>query len=154
MSQTSELIKVLQDVHQSEDAWHGPGLRKILAGVDSRQALASPVPGYHSIWEIVLHISHWEEVFCIRLTGKPMEEPEAGDWPAVRGTTEDAWQRDLAFLDQTHDRLIQAVSALTDSDLGRIVAGKPYTASWMIQGSARHHTYHAGQIAVVKRLIR
>ena len=41
-------------------AWHGPSLLSLLAGVTAEQAAAHPVPGAHSIWELTLHIAAWE----------------------------------------------------------------------------------------------
>jgi len=34
--------------------WHGPALAELVAGVSSEEAAAHPVPGAHSIWELVL----------------------------------------------------------------------------------------------------
>lgn len=154
MSEIATLIGDMRRIHDAEDAWHGPGLRKLLADVTSKEALASTVEGYRSIWESVLHVSHWEEVFCIRLAGTPMDQPDDGDWPEVRDSGDDAWKKALVFLDQAHERLIQAASKFNDTDLERIVVGEQYTVSWMLHGSIRHHVYHAGQIALMKRLAR
>ncbi|HKI45763.1 MAG TPA: DinB family protein [Balneolales bacterium] len=41
------------------DAWHGPSLRELLDGLSVEQALAHPLKGRHSIWEIVNHITVW-----------------------------------------------------------------------------------------------
>ena len=152
MSEVSNLAAELKDIYQAEDAWHGPALRKILAGVTAQQALASPVPGYRSIWELVLHIAHWQDVFRLRLEGTAMNLPAEGDWPPIRDTSEAAWQEALGFLGRVHEKLIDSVSALKDSDLDRIVPGKPYTIAWLLHGLVRDHVYHAGQIAVIKRL--
>jgi len=35
-------------------SWHGPSLLEILKDVTAGQAAARPIPGAHSIWEIVL----------------------------------------------------------------------------------------------------
>lgn len=152
MAEASNIVEELKHIHHSEGAWHGPGLWKILAGIHSDAALARPLADYGSIWEIVLHISKWEEVFCVRLEGHPMELPIEGDWPAIGEESEDAWQNALNFLDETHDRLIRIVSELEDSDLEKTVTGKDYSVSFMLHGIVRHHVYHAGQIALLKRL--
>ena len=153
MSEVANLVAELKDIHHEQGGWHGAALRKILAGVTAEHAVASPIPGYRSIWELVLHISHWQEVFRLRIEGTAMSLPAEGDWPPVRNTSEAAWQEALAFLDQVHEKLIGSVSALKDSDLDRIVPGKPYTIAWMLHGLVRHHVYHAGQIAMIKRLV-
>src|SRR5438128_550031 len=37
--------------------WHGPALAQVLETVTSEQAAARPIPGAHSIWEIVQHVT-------------------------------------------------------------------------------------------------
>jgi hypothetical protein len=70
----------------------------------------------------------------------------------VNDTSDAAWQKALEFLDETHSRLLEAVSTVSDSELNREVAGKKYTIAYMVHGILRHHVYHAGQIALLKRL--
>ena len=151
MSELSNIVEELRQIHYSDNAWHGPGLRKVLSNVNSGRVMAHPLPDYRSIWELVLHISKWEEVFCIRLEGRPMAEPAEGDWPAVADTSESAWQKALQFLDEAHDKLIHIISRFTDADLEKTVAGKDYSVGFMLHGIIRHHVYHAGQIALLKR---
>jgi uncharacterized damage-inducible protein DinB len=151
MTEVSNLVSELRSIHGLEDAWHGPGLKKILTGISAAKALECPLPDYRSIWELVLHISKWEEVFRIRLEGQLISEPEEGDWPPVYDRTEAAWQQALKFLDAAHERLIDVVSNLNDSDLTRPVPGKDYDLAYMLHGIVRHHVYHAGQIALLKR---
>ena len=151
MRETSNLAAELHEIHHTDGAWHGPGLRKILSGVNAATA-AKVFPGYRSIWELVLHISKWEEVFSLRLQGQTMQEPAEGDWPPVTDTSEEAWQNALQFLDASHDRLIAIASKWNDSDLDRIVPGKDYSFGYMLHGIVRHHVYHAGQIAILKRM--
>jgi hypothetical protein len=47
--------------------------------------------------------------------------------------------------------LIEAVATLTDERLSEIVPGKDYTVEYLLRGLARHHIYHAGQIALLKK---
>ena len=51
-------------------AWHGPSLRELLADVSAEQAAARPLPGAHSMWEIVLHIAAWQD-FVTRAVERP-----------------------------------------------------------------------------------
>ncbi len=39
------------------EAWHGPSVLESLAGVTAEEAAAHPIPGAHSIWELVLHLT-------------------------------------------------------------------------------------------------
>lgn len=63
------------------DAWHGPALADLLRGVDAQHAVAHPVTGAHSIWELTLHLAVWTREVARRLSGAVPAEPTEGDWP-------------------------------------------------------------------------
>jgi uncharacterized damage-inducible protein DinB len=150
MSEIQTIIDELKNIHDG-DAWHGPSLKEILSGVSAEQAAAKPLANAHSIWELTLHVSAWEGVLMRRLAGMQLNEPEEGDFPAVTDAGEEAWRRTLNRLDEVHQRLIEAVATLTDDRLSEIVPGKDYTVEYMLRGLWRHHVYHAGQIALLKK---
>ncbi len=150
MSEIQTIIDDLRNIHDG-DAWHGPSLKEILSGVTAEQAAAKPLANAHSIWELTMHIAGWEDVFLRRLAGRQMNEPEEGDFPVVTDASEEAWRRTLARFDDTHRSLIESIAKLTDERLREIVPGKDYTVEYMLRGLARHHVYHAGQIALLKK---
>ncbi len=135
------------------DAWHGPSLWEILAGISARQAAAKPLPGIHSIWEIVLHITAWHEVVGRRLAGEVIVEltPDQ-NWPAIRNTAEAAWQQTLHDLGRSRQLLMQAISGLSEDRLSEAVGGKGYTIYVMLHGVIQHDLYHTGQIAILKKV--
>ncbi|MCI0665053.1 MAG: DinB family protein [Acidobacteria bacterium] len=150
MSEVETIIDELKNIHDGE-AWHGPSLIEILSGVTAREAAARPLVKAHSIWELTLHIAAWENVFIRRIAGEPMKEPEEGDFPPVTDTSEDAWRQALSRFEEVHRSLIETTTGLTDERLRETVAGKDYTIGYMLRGIVRHHVYHAGQIAVLKK---
>jgi uncharacterized damage-inducible protein DinB len=150
MSAVQTIIDDLKNIHEGE-AWHGPSLKEILAGVTAQEAAARPLAKAHSIWELALHIAGWEDVFIRRIAGEPMKGPAEGDFPQVTDPSEDAWRLTLTRFDEVHRRLIGCISELTDERLGETVAGKDYTIEYMLHGIVRHHVYHAGQIALLKK---
>jgi uncharacterized damage-inducible protein DinB len=149
-SEITNLLDELKKIHEG-NAWHGPALREILAGVTAEQAAARPIPNAHTIWELILHITAWENVFFRRLEGESSEAPEEGDFPPVERTDSVAWEQSLAKLESTHERLMKTISSLSDSVLTQKVAGKDYSVGFLLRGIAMHHVYHAGQIALLKR---
>ena len=153
MSQIANLLDELKRIHNG-GAWHGPALREALAGVTAEQATMRPVPGAHSIWELVLHLAAWEKVIGRRLEGQRADEPEEGDFPAAAGATEEAWAQALAQLESAHERLLGLVIGLTDADLERVVVGKGYSSGFMLRGAVNHTAYHAGQIGLLKKALR
>jgi uncharacterized damage-inducible protein DinB len=150
MLKLQTLIDDLKHIHDGA-AWHGPSLKEILAGVTAAQAAAKPLPAAHSIWELVLHIAAWEDVFLRRLAGEQLNEPEQGDFPPVTDVSEAAWQQTLREFDETHRRLLETVATFSDERLRETVVGKDYTVEYLLRGMVRHHVYHAGQIALLKK---
>lgn len=150
MSEIAQIIDELKTIHDG-DAWHGPSLKETLTGVTPQQAAAHPVDDAHSIWELVHHITAWENVWRIRLEGQPITEPEEGDFPAVEEVSEQLWAQSMAELDAGHKRLIGVISELSDSVLEDTVVGTEYSIRFMLRGLLRHHVYHAGQVALLKK---
>src|SRR5262245_42359926 len=151
MSELENLKNELKQIHDEGDAWHGPSLKKTLSDVTAQEAAARLVSGGHSIWELVLHIAAWEDVFRRRLDGELLTEPAEGDFPAVR---EQEWKAALTQLDTAHTKLIERIATLKEADLVRKIEGKDYSVAYMLHGLVRHHVYHAGQIGILKRLLR
>ncbi|PYS87293.1 MAG: DinB family protein, partial [Acidobacteria bacterium] len=67
----TEIERILDQLKRAYEgnAWHGPSVREVLAGITAEQAHARPLPNAHSIWELVHHIAVWENVGRRRLTG-------------------------------------------------------------------------------------
>ncbi len=149
----SEVTRIADQLRRSFEggAWHGPALLEVLDGVTARQAAAHPIAGAHSIWELVLHLEAWTAVEVERLAGKPLEEPEAGDWPAVADTSEAAWREASRRLEAAHRELVAAVERLPESRLEEMAPGRDHTIYFMLHGQVQHTVYHAGQIAVLKK---
>ena len=133
------------------EAWHGPALREILEDVTEEEARARPLEGAHSIFEIVVHIRAWMDVVTERLAGTPRELTTEEDWPDVTRTS---WATALEELDRAESRVCDAVARLTPEDLDRIVVGKNYTTYVLVHGGVQHNLYHAGQIAILKKVLR
>jgi hypothetical protein len=61
----------------------------------------------------------------------------------------------LAHVRAVHDELIAAVEAMPEAQLSEQVPGKPgahYNFYYMLQGLVQHELYHAGQIALLKKI--
>jgi uncharacterized damage-inducible protein DinB len=85
---------------------------------------------------------------------------QEGDWPAPVGQSEDDWTRDVANFMDANRRLVQKVATLSEGELhapppeGRDrAAGSGVTHDVLLHGLAQHHAYHAGQIALLKKLL-
>src|SRR5437899_1093949 len=78
-------------------AWHGPSLQEAFAGVDAAAAQRR-VGASHTIWELVGHITAWNEVIRRRLAGEAVDSlTDAENFPpAPAAAPEAAWQALLA----------------------------------------------------------
>ncbi len=137
------------------EAWHGDSVFEILDGVTAAQAAAHPIKNAHSIWELVLHIAAWDGAVLRRLGGVAVELSDAENFPQVTDASETAWRTALARVRRVHEELVAAVATLLESRLYEMVPGKEgahYTFYYMLHGVAQHELYHAGQIALLKKM--
>ena len=142
--------------------WHGPALAEALEGVGPAEAASHPVPGAHSIWELVLHVAWWAETALGRLTADAsaeQSETPAEDWPAAPAPTPAPtpaqWDAAVERLRASYARLAAAVEALDDAALRAPVStpGPRHTVEVMLHGVIEHGTYHGGQIALLRRAL-
>jgi uncharacterized damage-inducible protein DinB len=135
-------------------AWHGPALMELLEEVDAPSAAAKPLPGVHSIWELLLHIRAWDGAGLQRLAGHTCQLKAAKNFPAVPQPTEMEWRAAVKLARGTHDSLVNTVAGLSGKRLRETVPGKRYDFYHMLHGIAQHELYHAGQIAILEKAQR
>ena len=134
------------------DAWHGPALLELLNDVNARTAATKPLKDAHSIWELVLHIAAWDGAALSRIAGKKTQLTGVANFPVVPKPTQAAWRKAVAQAKRTHDALVKTVAGLPESRLRDRVPGKKYDFCHMLHGVAQHELYHAGQIAILKKM--
>ena len=135
-------------------AWHGPSIMELLEDVSADEAREHPVPGVHSIAELVPHITAWASAALRGLDGQPVELTAAENWPAV--TEGYDWAAHLRQLRDTMSALGDRAKTMTDAALSTKVhgAGQVYPAYALLHGVVQHNLYHAGQLALLKKVIR
>ena len=143
------------------DAWHGDPLASLLAGLDAEAAAARPVPGAHSVWEIVLHVASWMETGAARVAARvarPVDD--SADWPPVPDPADAAaWHAATARLGAAHRALLAAAGALDDGDVWTPLGtrdraqGTGGTVATLLTGLAQHAAYHGGQVALLRKAL-
>jgi uncharacterized damage-inducible protein DinB len=158
--QEAERLRRELETTMDGDPWYGSAVARILDGIDAPGAAAHPIKGAHSIWELVLHMTAWVNEVRRRLEGGKDGDPAEGDWPRVAQTTPDAWKQAVSSLRRAHVELARTLAAADDAGLARQVAGnqvdatgKPVTLYQTAIGILQHDTYHAGQIALLKKAL-
>jgi uncharacterized damage-inducible protein DinB len=150
LSETRRIEDQLRRAFEGE-AWHGPAVKQVLAGVTARQAATRPIAAAHTIWEITAHIAAWEGVVRRRLAGERVELSDAEDWPPAGAGGEPAWAELVARLEAGNRALRQAILAFDESRLDQPPAGGTTPAYRLMHGVIQHDLYHAGQIAALRK---
>jgi hypothetical protein len=138
-------------------AWHGPNLRGSVKGLKLPELLWRPAPDRHNIWEIALHCAYWKYTVRRRLddtkkgefSRKPSNFPKLPDEPTLTD-----WKQDIALLNEEHKLTNDAIRRFPKARLYEKPKGSPVSYIQTIYGIASHDLYHAGQIQLLKRLIR
>ena len=151
----SEVHRILDqyDRAMKGDAWHGDSIWKILKGISPQQAAAHVDPTAHNIWELVAHMTFWETQVCRRLNRLPDRPANKRNFPATPEATTENWNRTLDEFRKSNCDLRDAISGLTDSRLDRPLPGRKMPAYAEVHGVIQHDLYHAGQIALLRKIV-
>ncbi len=133
-------------------SWHGPAVLEVLADVSAEDAAAYPIPGAHSIWEIVLHLIGGHNLVLGRIRGENVQLSDEEAWPAVTDTSAKAWRKDLDTLNELNQQLANAVRDFPTERLAQELGSK-YPAYIQFCGAPQHDLYHAGQIVMLKKAL-
>jgi hypothetical protein len=158
-NRNSELNLLLHIIDEgyARKTWHGPNLRGAIKGLTAQEAAWRPSAGRHNIWEIVVHCAYWKYIVRRRiLAEKKSSFPLKGSNWFLRPShkSESAWKEDLKLLDAMHVLMVEAIAGLTTSNLSRKPKGSEWSIRATVYGIAMHDVYHAGQIQLLKRLMR
>jgi uncharacterized damage-inducible protein DinB len=110
----------------------------------------------------VLHVTAWAQIARERLKGESIADPAPErDWPPAPGSDPksgsdpglEEWRVAIEQLGFAHRMLAADVRALEDEALKAKVPGLEYSVWILLHGIVEHGTYHAGQIALLKRAL-
>lgn len=158
-SNLDEIGLIVEMLGQTFDgrAWHGPSFMDILDGVDKTQASQRPIESRHTIWEIVDHCSYWMEAVTGALHGEKLPDiASTEDWTQM-GETDEDWTETRYRLKRVYEELVNSIEEFDKSLFTQEIRGsfhsQIYTVTYrkMLHGISDHNTYHAGQIAVLRK---
>ena len=157
MTISEELKRELEKV-LSGAAWYGTPVYDIIEQVSFEAAYEKPPGSFHNIAETVLHMISWTEEVIDRMNGMRAQTPSSGDWPDPGKPDEQKWQNYVNDLKLVNVNLLGVIQSfpedkwndLINDDLER----EPVTTyKELIHGLIQHQVYHAGQIAILNRII-
>ena len=148
-----ELQKVL-----SGQPWYGLPIYSILDQVTFESAYERPSHSAHNIAEIILHMLSWTEEVMDRLNEKPAGYPVSGNWPDPGAPDEQKWKLWIDDLKLVNVNLIQTIRNFPEEKWDELIiderGDEPVTTyKEMIYGFIQHQIYHAGQMALLNRII-
>ena len=134
-----------------KDAWYGPSLAELLAQTSPQLATTPPVPGAHSISQILPHLLLWNE--RVRNTSDSNPLPH---WQGEKDWDEPPipWNDLVARWNQSRDLLEARLRNFPFEDLSKQVPGRGYPYETMLDGIVQHTIWHAGQIAMISSILR
>jgi len=131
--------------------WGHTGLAKLLKGITLAEATWKPTPQTFSIREEINHIAYWSEDVLWQLEGRG--KPRAQAWPPAEGGAA-GWRRDLARANRVHNALVRRLAALSPVALAGKSQKTPFSNAQLALGGVAHTAYHAGRIALLRRMYR
>lgn len=142
------------------DPWHGSPVKNILEGISFEKAFLRPIPSAHNIIELTLHLNAWIEETLSRFNNNISAEPTMGDWPLPQKNTEEYWQAVKQKLFTDTNELIAIIKNFPEEKFDELVGdernisiGTGFSFEGLIIGLVQHNAYHAGQIALLKKIV-
>ncbi len=145
-----ELVRIHDQFERAwnGDAWFGPPIATLLTSIDDRSAAWRPAADAHTIQELASHATFWLDASHRRLQGETYL-PESGDWSLPPS---ESWRETVSRLSRTYAALMAAIATTPATRLFEPVSGMPYNVYVLLHGVLQHTIYHAGQIAMLRRL--
>jgi uncharacterized damage-inducible protein DinB len=151
-----ELIRLDDQARRSLDgeAWFGPAVLEALADISVEEASAHPIPGAHSIWEIVLHLAATYRLVLQRIQGHSGTLNPEQDWPLLADPSAERWKADVEELRKLNREVRLAIRTFPADRLDQVLAVSHSSAYVHLAGLPQHDAYHAGQIVLLRKALR
>lgn len=149
------LLCIFEEAYKKR-TWHGPNLRGSIRSVSAAQATRRAGRSRYNIAEITVHCAYWKYTLRRRIRGEKRGSftLKGSNWFKLPTPLTDAqWRKYVALLDGEHKALRET---LTETPWPKMLRAFPSESKLTehIYGVAMHDTYHAGQIQLLKALIK
>lgn len=154
---SSELERIVNQLEliYGGDPWYGSSIKQILESVNPDRVYERPGAGVHSIAELAAHMITWREFVKMRLRGNAEYLPDqegSFDWKRWYPEPGNAWNALKNKLAENQQYLLTLLSQNDDTLLNRVVANKPYSFQYLLNGIIQHDLYHLGQISYIHKM--
>lgn len=149
------LLRVFEEAY-NKSAWHGPNLRGSIRRVSAAQAARRAGRGRRNIAEITVHCAYWKYTLRRRIRGDKRGSfaLKGSNWFKLPPRPSDGqWREYVALLDREHDSLLETIATTPWSRMSAAVGSESKLVQ-LVYGAALHDTYHAGQIQLIKAMLK
>ena len=138
--------------------WYGDSLLQKLEQIGPKEAFATPVPGAHSIAQIVAHMITWRTVLTGRLSLKneyhnTVTVGDEQDWPSTAALQAKGWQKLLKELADNQVELLRLLGSTDEALLDETYA-EAATYRSLIERVIQHDVCHIGQIGLLMTFMK
>jgi uncharacterized damage-inducible protein DinB len=140
------------------NAWYGSPIYSIIEQVSFEAAYEKPQGTVHNIAGIVLHTLAWTEEVLDRMNEMAAGLPSSGDWPDPGKPDEQKWQNYVNDLKLVNVNLLGVIQGFPEEKWSELINDPRETElvttyEDLVRGFIQHQVYHAGQIALLNRII-
>jgi hypothetical protein len=151
MMTTEKLVSAWDSCFDKESGWYPP-LERGLHGLTAAQACwRTDGKDMNTIKELVNHIIFYKATLLSGLTASGDAAPTDTSFNMDSSViTEEEWQETVAKLKNTHMRIREKLSTMSDQELQNDVDG--VTIYQWVSDLVLHDIYHTGQIIFIRKL--
>jgi uncharacterized damage-inducible protein DinB len=139
----------------SGESWIDETFAKKFEHMNEENAFRQPLPGVHSVAQLVSHLVEWQlSIFNIWKGGLRTVTMESGlNWLDSPTLQTRGWPALKMRFEETQEQMMQFLSAQDDGFLQKIdVEG--HTNRFYLEGIIDHNMYHLGQIGLVLSMLK
>lgn len=152
-----DLFRNILEEAYFKKAWHGPNLHSALSGVSAEDALKRPAKERHNIYEVTVHAAYWVYRVLRWITkDKETRFPFKGTnfFESPNTLSENEWKKVRKILNEFHDKLYNLILDIDSKEIKARSEKDRQKIRRLLIGIAMHDVYHAGQIQLIKKLIK
>jgi uncharacterized damage-inducible protein DinB len=137
------------------EAWIDETFEKKFEVVNEENAFRQPLPGVHSVAQLVSHLVEWQiSIFNIWKGGKRTVTMESAlNWLDNATLQTKGWSALKDRFEETQEQMMQFLSAQDDGFLQKVDA-EGHTNKYYLEGIIDHNLYHLGQIGLILSILK
>lgn len=150
MSEDRELLHEMLDNALSGKGAH-VATKNLFEGLDWKTAGTRPEGAPHSVYQLLNHLSYWQDWVIKWLDGGNPSIPKhaSGGWPAsTSATSSKEWKSAVRTF---RSGLARLARQSREADL--LTRRGKHTRLGMLQAIASHNSYHAGQVVALRQML-